>query len=265
MMINTNISAVASAKHLKASQAGLDKSLARLSSGSKITEASDDAAGSAVSMLANAQVKRFQSAKSNVGNALSFSKAQDGYLKKMGSALERMSELALLALDHTKTDADRELYNLEYAQLAKTVLDTTQQNLNGIRLFSSNSLSIPMDSEGGIFNLSGIDLTDIPVHIGGHVSSLAAAQSALDNMKDSIAIIASSRAIVGSNETRLYSTLEQISVTSENLAVKSSRIRDVDVAEEASEFARFNILVQSGTSMLAQANQSPQNVLTLLQ
>jgi flagellin len=84
-------------------------------------------------------------------------------------------------------------------------------------------------------------------------------------MKDAIAIIASSRAIVGSNEARLHSTLEQISVTSENLAVKSSRIRDVDVAEEASEFARFNILVQSGTFMLAQANQSPQNVLSLLQ
>jgi len=265
MIINTNISAASSAKYLKASQASLDKSLARLSSGSKITEASDDAAGSAVSILANAQVKRFQSAKANVGNALSFSKAQDGYLKKIGSALERMSELALLALDHTKTDVDRELYNLEYGQLAKTVLDTTQQNLNGIRLFSSNSLAIPMDSEGGSFNLSGIDLTDIPVHIGGHVSSLSAAQSALDNMKDSIAIIASSRAIVGSNETRLHSTLEQISATSENLAAKSSRIRDVDVAEEASEFARFNILVQSGTSMLAQANQSPQNVLTLLQ
>ncbi len=265
MIINTNTSAASSAKNLKASQASLDKSLARLSSGSKITEASDDAAGSAVSMLANAQVKRFQSAKSNVGNALSFSKAQDGYLKKMGSALERMGELALLALDRTKTDADRELYNLEYFQLAKTVLDITQQKLNGIDLFSSSALAIPMDSEGGVFNLRGIDLADIPIDIGGHVNSRSAAESALDNMKDAIAIIASSRATVGSNETRLHSTLEQISLTSDNLAVKSSRIRDVDVAEEASEFARFKILVQSGTAMLAQANQSPQNVLLLLQ
>ena len=107
MIINTNISALSSAKHLQKSRANLDKSLARLSSGSKITDASDDAGGSAVSMKIDAQVKRFNAVKANVGNAISFTQAQDGYLRDIGSALNRMGELALLALDPTKTDVDR--------------------------------------------------------------------------------------------------------------------------------------------------------------
>ena len=114
MVINTNLSAASASKHLQASQASLDKSLARLSSGSKITNASDDAGGLAVSMKMDAQIERFKAAKANIGNAISFTQAQDGYLKNIGSSLDRMGELSVLAKDGTKTDADRALYDLEY-------------------------------------------------------------------------------------------------------------------------------------------------------
>jgi flagellin len=265
MIINTNISALSSAKHLQKSQANLDKSLARLSSGSKITDASDDAGGSAVSMKIDAQVKRFNAVKANVGNAISFTQAQDGYLRDIGSALNRMGELALLALDPTKTDVDRTFYNSEYGRLAETVIDSASKGWNGIKLFSPNPLVITSDAEGATFNIAGIDLTDIMVDIGGNIGSLSPAGIALGNIKDAIAIIASNRATVGANQARLYSVSEQISVTSENLVATSSRIQDVDVADEAAEFAKFNILMQSGTSMLAQANQLPRSALSLLQ
>jgi len=265
MVINTNMSAASAAKNLQSSQASLDKSLARLSSGSKITSASDDAGGLAVSMKMDAQIERFKAAKANVGNAISFTQAQDGYLKNIGSALDRMGELALLAKDGTKTDADRALYDLEYQQLSSTITDSAAKTWNGINLFSANALAITADSEGGTFNMAGIDLGAVVTDVGGDIATIGTAGTALDDMKDAIGLIASSRATIGSNQTRLHSASEQIAVASENLVAASSRIQDVDVAEEASEFARFNILVQSGTAMLAQANQIPQNVLRLLQ
>ena len=265
MVINTNISAASAAKSLQASQASLDKSLARLSSGSKITSASDDAGGLAVSMKMDAQIERFKAAKANVGNAISFTQAQDGYLKNIGSSLDRMGELSILAKDGTKADADRVLYDLEYQQLAETVTDSAGKTWNGRPLFAAAVLAITTDSEGGTFNMAGIDLAEVVTDVGGDITTAANADTALANMKEAISIIASSRATIGSYQTRLHSVSEQIAVASENTAAASSRIQDVDVAEEASEFARFNILVQSGTAMLAQANQIPQNVLRLLQ
>jgi len=113
--------------------------------------------------------------------------------------------------------------------------------------------------------MAGVDLAAVVTGVAGDIKTDAGATTALNNVKTAIGLVASSRATIGSNQTRLHSSSEQIAVATENLAAASSRIQDVDVAEEASEFARFNILVQSGTAMLAQANQIPQNVLRLLQ
>src|SRR3979409_1932556 len=114
MVINTNISAQGAARNLSDSSSMLAKSLARLSSGSKIVSPEDDAAGMAVSMRFDAQINRLGAAGANVGNAISFNQTQDGFLKKVAKALTRMSELSILAMDVTKTDADRGLYNAEY-------------------------------------------------------------------------------------------------------------------------------------------------------
>ena len=118
MVINTNISSQTAASNLQQSQSALAKSLARLSSGSKIVNPADDAAGLAVATRLDAEVNRLAAARSNVGNAISFTQTQDGYLKKIGGALQRMSELTILAQDVTKSDADRSLYDAEFQQLS---------------------------------------------------------------------------------------------------------------------------------------------------
>src|SRR6187551_868971 len=124
MVINTNVSAQSAASNLQTSQSMLARSLARLSSGSKIVNPADDAAGLAVSMRLDAQIQRLNAAKSNVGNAISFTQTQDGYLKKIAKALDRMSELSILAQDVTKSDADRGLYDSEFFQLADYIANT---------------------------------------------------------------------------------------------------------------------------------------------
>lgn len=267
MVINTNISAMASASNLQASQAQLTKSLSRLSSGSKIVNPSDDAAGLAVASRLDAQVQRLAAAKSNVGNAISFTQTQDGYMKKIAKALDRMSELAILSQDVTKTDSDRSLYNAEFSQLSAYITNTATKDFNGVSLFSNNQLDITIDSEGNTFSMNGIDLNaaGYTSATSSNISTTTAAATALTNVKSAITQLSTDRATIGAYQSRLHFTAEQLTISKENLTAASSRIQDVDVAEEATQYARYNILVQSGTAMLAQANQLPQNVLRLLQ
>jgi flagellin len=267
MVINTNTQAQAAASNLQNSQAMLAKSLSRLSSGSKIVDPSDDAAGLAVASRLDAQIQRTGAARSNVGNAISFTQTQEGYLKKVGKALDRMSELAILAQDVTKSDADRALYNTEFTQLGAYVTNAASKDFNGVSLFNSIALNVTIDSEGSTFTMNGINLNGATytTAIGSAVDTLANATTALTNVKAAIDQLSTDRAGIGANQSRLNYTAEQLQVSAENLTAASSRIKDVNVAEEATEYARYNILVQSGTAMLAQANQLPQSVLRLLQ
>lgn len=269
MVINTNTQAQSAASNLQTSTDMLSKSLSRLSSGSKIVNPADDAAGLAVASRLDAQIKRLAAAKSNVGNAISFTQTQDGYLKKVAKAYDRMSELAILAQDVTKSDADRSLYNSEFTQLQAYVSNTASREFNGVSLFSTTSLNVTIDSEGGTFTMNGIDLS-----VGQYanatagstnISTTASAVTALDHVKTAITQLASDRANIGAYQSRLNFTAEQLMVSKENLSAASSVIQDVNVAEESTQYARYNILVQSGTAMLAQANQLPQSVLRLLQ
>ena len=245
----------------------LSKSLARLSSGSKIVNPADDAAGLAVAMRLDAQVQRLNAAKGNVGNAISFTQTQDGYLKKIGKALDRMSELSILAQDVTKSDADRALYDAEFQQLSQYFTSASSKDFNGVSLFSTNALNVTIDSEGDTFTMNGIDLgsSAYTTAVASDVTTTTAAITALGSVKTAINQLASDRAAIGAYQARLNFTSEQLIVSKENLTAASSRIQDVDVAEESTQFARYNILVQSGTAMLAQANALPQSVLRLLQ
>ena len=128
MVINTNMSAQTGARNLAASQSKLAESLARLSSGSKIVSPDDDAAGLAVSLRFDAQIKRTNAASANVSNAISFNQTEDGFLKKIGDALNRMSELSISSQDVTKTDSDRALYDKEFQTLAAYVTSVFQLN-----------------------------------------------------------------------------------------------------------------------------------------
>jgi len=266
VVINTNTSAQSSARLLAESSSNLAKSLARLSSGSKINSPEDDAAGAAVSLRFDAQINRIGAAKNNVGNAVSFTQTQDGFLQKVGKALDRMSELAVLAQDVTKTNADRALYNSEFSTLGAYISDIASKDFNGVSLFTSTALSVTTDGEGSTFSMSGINVSAsaYTTATGSTISTAANAATALTNVKAAITQLTSDRATVGATLSRLNYTTEQLSVLRDNLSASSSRIRDVDVAEESTRFAKYNILVQSGTAMLAQANTAPQAALRLL-
>ena len=151
MVINTNTSALSSASLLAQSTAMLNKSLARLSSGSKITSPADDSAGLAVSMKLTAQMARIDGATNNVGNAISFNQTQDGYLQKVADALNRMSELAILAQDVTKSDSDRNLYQQEFQTLGTYIDDVANKEFNGVSLFNGQDLDVTVDSDGNPF------------------------------------------------------------------------------------------------------------------
>src|SRR5262245_7772351 len=205
MVINTNISAQVSANNLQGSQAMLSKSLARLSSGSKIVTPSDDAAGLAVAYRLDAQVQRLNAARSNVGNAISFTQTQDGYLKKIAKALDRMSELAILAQDVTKSDGDRALYNNEFTQLSDYLDSVSSKDFDGVSLFSVTGLDVTIDSEGNSFTMNGINLgvTAYTNASSATVDTRANAATALTRVKAAITQLANDRATIGAYQTRL--------------------------------------------------------------
>jgi flagellin len=266
MVINTNTSAQTSARSLSESSNMLAKSLARLSSGSKIVSPEDDAAGLAVSVRFDAQVSRLNAANANVGNAISLNQTQDGFLKKVSKALDRMGELAVLAQDVTKTDADRALYNKEFTTLGAYVDNVATKDFNGVSLFDGTALDVTVDSDGNTFNNTGVDLTSTTytTATSATVDTASNASSALDNVKTAITQLSTDRATIGANIARLSYTSEQLGVLKDNISAANSRIKDVDVAEESTNFAKYNILVQAGTAMLAQANSTPQSALRLL-
>ena len=142
MVINTNLSAQSSATLLMQSSNKLSQSLARLSSGTKITSPADDSAGLAVSMKLNAQMARIDAASNNVGNAISFSQTQDGYVQQVDSAFSRMSELSVLAQDVTKTTSDRNLYQQEFVALGSYINNVATKDFNGVSLFNGETLKV---------------------------------------------------------------------------------------------------------------------------
>jgi len=267
MVINTNISALTSANNLNNSTNMLNESLARLSSGSKIVNPSDDPAGLAESIALNAQIGQTGAANSNVSNAVSFAQTQDGYLQQVGSALDEMSTLAVEAQDGTKTNTERADYQKEFSTLAGYITNTATANFNGVSLFSSTALSVTTDGTGGTYSMTGVSLgaSQYTGATAADISTTSGAASALTAVTTAITQLATDRATVGANEERLNFTGQELGVLQTNLSAANSQISDVDVAQESTNFAKYQILVQSGTSMLAQANQSPQSVLKLLQ
>jgi flagellin len=266
MVINTNVSAQSSSRMLAESSTQLSKSLARLSSGSKIISPEDDAAGMAVSMRFDAQVNRISAANSNVSNAISMAQTQDGFLKKVTKALDRMSELAVLSQDVTKTDEDRALYNSEFTALGGYINDLATKDFNGVTLFDGSTLSVTTDSDAKTYSMAGVNLgaTQYTDATAATIENVTNASGALTKVKDAIKQLATDRSNVGANISVLSSYSSQLGVLKDNLSAANSRIKDVDVAEESTQFARYNILVQAGTAMLSQANATPQSALRLL-
>lgn len=286
--INTNLQASLAARSLDQTQELLSRSLNRLSSGSKIVNPSDDAAGLAVSEKLDAQNLRVQAAATNVQNAVSYAQTADSFLGSVNGILSRLGELATMASDVTKSSADVALYQQEFStlqdQLRSTIGGTTTEiggttgvssplgSFNGTALFGSAAgptVSIG-ESAGQQMTLPNADLRSGPMlsligqDANGNYTLKAVDASAVGAITSSTQQVAGQRASLGAAESRLQLAATTLQVQSENIGSTISRIRDVDVAQESTQLAKYNILVQAGTAMLAQANQQPQNVLKLL-
>ena len=268
--INTNTASSMAAYNLGSTNVNLQKSLQRLSSGSRINNSSDDAGGLAVSMKLSASIRRTEATQANVNNAISLLQTQDGVLKNADKILVRMSELAQLSTDVTKTSTDKDLYQTEYDSLGDALTDLSGELFNGVDLFAagSDTLSV-ITSEDGVQSvaINQGDLADIASDASAIVSlSTAAGASSTDitTLTTIIQSLAEMRATNGADQSRLTFAADMLAINKVNLESANSRIADVDIASESANLARFNILQQAGTAMLAQANQSQQSVLRLL-
>ena len=263
MVINTNIGAGRTSRLLAESTSKLNGALQRLASGSRIVEPQDDAAGLAVATKFNAAISRNEAAQNNITSALSYSQTQDGFLQKVSKALDRMSELMALSQDATKSTNDKSNYLTEFTDLKAYISDIGTKDFNGVSLFNGIQMAVTKDSDANTWDMWATPLNDddlVDVLASGFVVT-----GTLATLTTAIEEVSTHRAEVGSNIQRLHFTNEQVGILNENLSASVSRIADVDVATESTRFAKYNILVQSGTAMLAQANLLPQNALRLLQ
>jgi flagellin len=281
LVINTNSAATSAAYNLSNTNVNLQRSLNRLSSGSRINSAYDDAGGLAVSMKLSASIRRTDATLANVNNSIAFLQTQDGVIKTADKVLSRMSELATLAQDVTKTTTDLSLYNTELEQLKGQLNLMVGEKFNGINLFSSGasasldtttSTMTVVTSHDGIqtVGITQVDLNYISDSVGSssssgmNISSTTGAQASLTTIQAAIQNLATLRANNGAEQSRLTFAADMLAVNKTNLEAANSRILDVDVADESTKLARFNILQQAGTAMLAQANQSTQSILRLI-
>jgi flagellin len=267
VVINTNSSANIASNNLAASNANLQKSLNRLSSGSKIVNPSDDAGGLAVSMKLSAAAKRQGAAESNIGNAVSLLQTQDGALKVAGKVLDRISELKTLYSDPTKNSSDLANYDSEFTALTAQLTAISSETFNGISLFGSTNLSVQTTEDGSTsssVSLAGRNVSSSTSGVGAVSAGTSLASVSLANITSAIQNVATFRAQNGAEQSRLAFASELLTANKANLEAATSRIVDVDVAKESTQLARWNTLVQAGTAMLGQANGSAQTALRLL-
>ena len=286
VVINTNSAATSAAYNLSNTNVNLQRSLNRLSSGSRINSSYDDAGGLAVSMKMSASIRRTDATLANVNNSIAFLQTQDGVIKTADKILSRMSELATLAQDVTKTTSDLALYNTELTQLKGQLNLMLEEKFNGISLFSEgatvsgdgdamdvDATKVVVASHDGAqtIGITQVDLNQIVFDITDDTSSTVmnigsntGAQAAVTTIQAAIQNLATLRANNGAEQSRLTFAADMLAVNKTNLEAANSRILDVDVADESTKLARYNILQQAGTAMLAQANQSTQSILRLI-
>jgi flagellin len=285
--INTNTASSAAAYNLSSTNVNLQKSLNRLSSGSRINSSADDAGGLAVSMKLSASIRRTEATQANVNNAISLLETQDGVLKTAEKVVSRMSELVQLATDVTKTTTDTALYQTEFSSLQTQLGSLMSEKFNGISLFTAggvdttighNDLTVVTSQDGTqTIGLSQLDLGAVGAYVGtasaAAINTVASntvfqnvtsAAAAVTSVNQAIQNLATLRATNGSQQVRFAFAADMLAVNKTNLEAANGRITDVDIASESANLARLNILQQAGTAMLAQANQSNQSILRLL-
>lgn len=264
LVINSNSAATSASNYLNANNQLLQKSLGHLSSGFKIQGPDDDAGGLAVSMKMKAALRRTDALMTNLSNAVSLLQTQDGAMSSATDIVTRISELATLNQDATKSTEDKGNYNTEFLALQSQLSSLATEKFNGVALFATGgSTKTVITSEDGTqsFTITIGDLSAAVTDLTGAANldavTIPLCTNALQNL-------ATNRAQNGAETNRLDFANGMLRTNRTNLEAANSRIVDTDIASESTKFARYNILVQSGTSMLAQANASAQNVLRLL-
>lgn len=279
MIINHNIAALNTNRQLAINNSAAQKNLEKLSSGYRINRAADDAAGLAISEKMRAQIRGLDQATRNAQDGISLIQTAEGALNETHSILQRMRELADQSVNGTYTDADRADLQKEFDQLTQEVdriSNTTQ--FNTMNLLDGTTTVANSGTAAGVFEfqvgananqrinvaISGMGAAAIGISGGISIGTIGDANAAIVALDKAISSVSVQRATLGAVQNRLEHTINNLSTTSENLQAAESRIRDVNMASEMSEYTKNSILVQSAQAMLAQANQLPQGVLQLL-
>ena len=294
LVINHNLMAMNAARNLSQSYGNLAISTRRLSSGLRVGTAADDAAGLAIRELMRADIASLNQGMRNANDAISMIQTADGALQVIDEKLIRMKELAEQAATGTYTSDQRLIIDSEYQAMASEITRIANAtDFNGIYLLNGNLSSTTHDGSGltstgqlkvhfGAGNDSAEDYYYIqignstasalgvgnqtdPTRGGFSISTQQAAQNALDAINQAIVSKDKIRASLGALQNRLENTITNLSIQAENLQAAESRVSDVDVAQEMTEFVRNQILTQSAVAMLAQANQLPQMAMQLMQ
>jgi flagellin len=276
--INTNVASLNAQRNLNMSQASLATSMQRLSSGLRINSAKDDAAGLAIAERMNAQVRGMSVAVRNANDGISMAQTAEGALAKVGDSLQRMRELAVQARNSTNSDSDKDSLNKEFAELQKEitrVLGGTSFNSKKILGADATALTFQVGANttaDDTISVSTEDLTnnsDISVVTGTAASIGASATSGalatvIDNIDTALNTVNDQRATFGATQSRFEAVIANLAQSIESQAAARSRIMDADFAVETANLSRAQILQQAGNAMVAQANQLPQQVLSLL-
>ncbi|SPP65151.1 flagellin [Nitrospira lenta] len=272
LIINNNPASISAQRNLSVSTNQLGRSVERLSSGLRITRAADDAAGLGLSESLRAQIRSINQSVRNSSDGISLTQIADGAASTIGNLLSRLRELSSQSASGTVGNTERSYIDQEFVALRSEIdriAQVTEFNGQALTSGSSISFSIAIGFRSGAGNSLSLDLNDITTSSLGlstvNVSTSANATSALSNIDSAISAIATARAEYGSIQNRFEATIANLQVTSENLTAAESRIRDADIAHETSVFTKNQILVQTGISVLAQANNLPKQALALLQ
>lgn len=275
MVVQHNLQAANTNRQLGITTSAQAKSTEKLSSGYKINRAADDAAGLSISEKMRSQIRGLNKASSNAQDGVSLVQTAEGALNETHSILQRMNELATQAANGTNTTVDRSAIKAELDQLTSEIdriQSTTQFNtmnlLDGTFSGTTNKMKLQVGALSGQsidFSIANMCASKIGLDAALSVSTFTKAGSYMKSVQNAIEVVSKQRSAMGAIQNRLEHTIANLDTTSENTQSAESRIRDTDMASEMVTYSKNNILAQAGQSMLAQANQSTQGVLSLLQ
>jgi flagellin len=282
--INTNLNSLNAQRNLGTSQSSLAMSMQRLSSGLRVNSAKDDAAGLAIAERMTAQVRGMSTSVRNANDGISMAQTAEGALGKVSDSLQRMRELSVQAANATNSDSDKNSLDKEFGELAKEiqrVLGGT--SFNGLHMLGADAKAFQFQVGANTSSNDAIDITTTNLTTDATVTAVAGTdntgagravidstataasiKTVIDNIDLAISTVSDQRAVMGASQSRFDSVIANLQSSVENQTAARSRIMDTDFAAETANLSRSQILQQAGNAMVAQANQLPQQVLTLL-